>query len=282
MWTTEQLLAEAVEGRVAERFGGSDELEQFSRDELLEGAQQVLARPQAAERTPAARPLGRRLLAAQWTLLLEHVQLPDNPAVLEPCAGGSDPVVVALDVLFGATASYVTINLNRKLAAELMARAEKLALDVRLIEGDAQTLSTYFDDAAFDCVCLHHAVNDILQTAVAGLRGMDTRDIDWWPTERRMIEWLGEQHQEDGLASVGLPELTTILDGAARALRPGGAMCFDHWTWEYHLGLDWFPGELFNGLIPLAREVARSLSVPLEEITPEGLDRQWWMVLRRR
>ncbi len=282
MWTTEQLLAEAVEGRVAERFGGSDELEQFSRDELLEGAQQVLARPQAAERTPAARPLGRRLLAAQWTLLLEHVALPDNPAVLEPCAGGSDPVVVALDVLFGDTAAYTTINLNRKLAGELMARAEKLALNVRLIEDDAQSLSTYFDDATFDCVCLHHAVNDILQTAVAAQWGMDTRDIDWWPTERRMIEWLGEQHQEDGLASVGLPELKTILEGAARALRPGGAMCFDHWTWEYHLGLDWFPGELFNGLIPLAREVARSLSVPLEEITPEGLDRQWWMVLRRR
>jgi len=76
---------------------------------------------------------------------------------------------------------------------------------------------------------------------VAAQWGMDTRDIDWWPTERRMIEWLGEQHQEDGLASVGLPELATILEAAARALRPGGAMCFDHWTWEYHLGLDWFP-----------------------------------------
>ena len=45
--------------------------------------------------------------------------------------------------------------------------------------------------------------------------------------------------------------------------------------------MDWFPGELFSQLIPLAREVALSLSVPLVEITPAGLDRQWWMVLRK-
>ncbi|NCO43347.1 MAG: hypothetical protein GW911_04795 [Armatimonadetes bacterium] len=92
---------------------------------------------------------------------------------------------------------------------------------------------------------------------------------------------LAEHHQADGLASVGIPELAAIFALAARAVQPDGALCFDHWTWEYHLGLDWFPGELFNGLIPLAREVALSLPVALEETTPEGLDRRWWMVLRR-
>jgi SAM-dependent methyltransferase len=281
VWTTQQLIAEAIDGRVGERFGGADELEEFSRDDLLKGAEQVIARPQEIERAPGARPLSRRLLAAQWTLLLEHLELPDNPTVLEPCAGGSDPVVVALDVLFGAAADYTTINLNRKLASELLSRAEGLAIDVRLIEDDARNIGAHFEEASVDCVCFHHAVNDILQTAVAATRDMDTRDIDWWPTEQQMIEWLGAQHEEDGLESVGLPTLRTILESAARALKPGGPMCFDHWTWKYHLGLDWFPGELFNGLIPLARKVALSLDTDLEEITPEGLDRQWWMVLRR-
>jgi len=280
MWPTEQLLAEAVGGRVGERFRGLDSVGELSRDELRRAAEQVLARPQMAEFAPGARPLSGRLLAAQWTLLLESLGLPECPQVLELCAGGSDPVIVALDVLFGARATYVAVNLNRKLAAELMERAETLDLRIRLIEGDAQNLRRHFADAAFDCACFHHAVNDILQTAVAGRHGLDTRDIDWWPTERRMIEWLAEQHQEDGLASVGLPELRTILTSAASVLRPGGAMCFDHWTWEYHLGLDWFPGELFNNLIPLAREVATSLPVPLEETTPAHLDRRWWMVLR--
>jgi hypothetical protein len=116
---------------------------------------------------------------------------------------------------------------------------------------------------------------------VAAHHDYDTRDIDWWPNERQMIEWLDEQHQADGLASAGLPELRAILEAAAQVVKPGGALCFDHWTWEYHLGLDWFPGELFNNLIPLARREALSLSAPLEEITPEGVDRQWWMVLRK-
>jgi hypothetical protein len=132
-----------------------------------------------------------------------------------------------------------------------------------------------------DCVCFHHAVNDILQTAVAAKYGLDTRDIDWWPTERQMIEWMAHEHAQHGLAEVGLPELRAILGAAARVVKPGGALVFDHWTWEYHLALDWFPGDLFNHLIPLAREVALSLDTPLLEITPEGLDRQWWMVLRK-
>jgi SAM-dependent methyltransferase len=281
MWTTYQLLAEAVGGRVGRRFAGLDEVDALSREELLHGAEQVLARPQKAEFIPGARPLSRRLLAAQWTLLLESLALPEQPHMLELCAGGSDPVVVALDVLYGSAATYVTINLNRKLAAELQERAAALDLKIKVIEDDACRLPEHYAPGSVDCVCFHHAVNDILQTAVAGAHGLDTRDIDWWPTERRMIEWLAAQHGRDGLASVGLPELKAILQNAAVVVRPGGHLCFDHWTWEYHLGLDWFPGDLFNGLVPLARAVALSLSTPLEEVTPSGLDRRWWMVLRR-
>jgi hypothetical protein len=282
MWTPEQLLAEAVGGRVGKRFAGLDEVDGLGEAELREGARQVLARPQAAEFLPNARPLSRRLLAAQWTLVLESLGLPAAPRVLELCAGGSDPVIVALDVLYGARATYITVNLNRKLAGELMERLAGLELEGQIIEDDAQFLLEHFPGPSFDCVCFHHAVNDILQTAVAAKHGLDTRDIDWWPTERQMIEWLDEQNRADGLASVGLPELRAIFESAASVVKPGGALVFDHWTWEYHLGLDWFPGELFNNLIPLAREVALSLSTPLTEVTPEGLDRRWWMVLRKQ
>jgi SAM-dependent methyltransferase len=281
MWTAEQLLAEAVGGRVGERFVGLDEVDQLSAEELAQGAAQVLARPQKAEFIYGARPLSRRLLAAQWTLLLEGLELPEQPRVLELCAGGSDPVVVALDVLFGAEAEYVTLNLNRKLAEELTERFAGLDLRAEIIEDDAQNVPALFPEPVFDCVCFHHAVNDILETAVAEAHGWDTRDLDWWPNERQMIEWMDEQYRADGMAAVGLPELRRILEAAAQVVKPGGMLCFDHWTWEYHLGLDWFPGDLFNNLIPLAREVALALPTPLEEVTPEGIDRQWWMVLRR-
>jgi len=281
MWTVDGLLAEAVGGRVGRRFGGLDDVDVMAAEALRTAAEQVLARPQKSEFIPGARPLSRRLLAAQWTLVLESLGLPAEPKVLELCAGGSDPVVVAVDTLFGNRATYVTVNLNRKLAAELTERAQGLELQIEIIEEDAQNLNAIFPDASVDCVCFHHAVNDILQTAVAGKYGLDTRDIDWWPTERQMIEWMAEEHRKHGLAEVGLPELRAILEAAARVVKPGGALVFDHWTWEYHLALDWFPGDLFNHLIPLAREVALSLDTCLEEITPAGLDRQWWMVLRR-
>lgn len=281
MWTPTQLLAEAVGGRVGTRFVGLDEVDQLTPEQLREGAAQMLARPQKAEPIYGARPLSRRLLAAQWALVLESLNLPDQPQVLELCAGGSDPVVVALDVLFGAQAEYVTVNLNRKLADELIERLTGLDLRARIIEDDAQNVPALFPEPAFDCVCFHHAVNDILETAVAEAHGWDTRDLDWWPNERQMIEWLDESNRADGMAAVGLPQLRRIFESAAQVVKPGGALVFDHWTWEYHLGLDWFPGDLFNHLIPIAREVALSLSVPLKEITPAGLDRQWWMVLQR-
>ncbi len=281
MWTIEQLLGEAVAGRVGDRFRLLDEVDRLSPEQLRAGAQQVLARPQLAEFIPGARPLSRRLLAAQWTLLMEGLDLPPGPRVLELCAGGSDPVVVAMDVLFAACASYITINLNRKLAAQLLERAAALALPVRIIEDDARNVPAHFPDGSLDCICFHHAINDILQTAVAAAHGWDTRDLDWWPNERQMIEWLGEQHRQDGLTAVGIPELRAILESAARAVKPGGTLCFDHWTWEHHLSLPWFPGDLFNDLMPLARKVAMSLPIPLEEVTPAGLDRRWWMVLRR-
>ena len=281
LWTTEQLLSEAVRGRVGNRFRGLDDVDHLDAEALRVGAEQVLARPQKSEFIPGARPLSRRLLAAQWTLVLASLGLPAEPKVLELCAGGSDPVVVAVDVLFGNRATYVTVNLNRKLAAELTERAEGLDLQIEIIEDDAQNLNAIFADASMDCLCFHHAVYDILQTAVAAKYGLDTRDIDWWPTERRMIEWMAHEHAQHGLTEVGLPQLRAILEAAARVVKPAGPLVFDHWTWEYHLALDWFPGDLFNHLIPIAREVALSLDTPLEEVTPEGLDRQWWMVLRK-
>lgn len=282
MWTAKQLLAEAVGGRVGERFVGLDEVDGLTAEELAQGAAQVLARPQKAEFIPGARPLSRRLLAAQWTLVLEALGLPQRPRVLELCAGGSDPVVVALDVLFGAEAQYITVNLNGKLAAELTERLAGLQLRASIIQDDAQNVPALFPEPQFDCVCFHHAVNDILETAAAEANGWDTRDLDWWPNERQMIEWMDEQYRADGMQAVGLPQLRGILQAAAEVVKPGGALVFDHWTWEYHLGLDWFPGDLFNSLIPIAREVALKLDTPLDDVTPEGLDPQWWMVLRRR
>ena len=279
MWTPEQILHETVKARVAQRYPGGEDPGAWTEAELLDGVRGALRRPQPTDLPPASRALERRVWAAQWMLVLDSLGLPAEPRVLEPCAGGGEGVVVALDALFGSRAHYTTVNLNRPLAAELIERTRHLAIRVEVIEDDAVNLARYFPEDSLDCACFHHAVNDILQTAVAGRHGLDTRDIDWWPTERMMIEWLGAQFREDGLASAGLPELTTIIESAALAVKPGGHLVFDHWTYEGLLGLDWFPADLFQNLIPLARRVALSVGVPLEEITPPGLDRQWWMVL---
>ncbi len=282
MWTTEELAAMATDGPVGQRYPAEESLRGLSREALLTSAAHILARPQRAELDPRARPLTNRLLATQWVKVLGCLDLPDRVEVMELCAGGSEPVVIALDVLFGDRAHYRTINLNRRLAAELRQKTARLDLRMEVIEDNAVDLRRHFRAASFDLIAFHHAVNDILETAVAAAHGFDTRDIDWWSDERMMIEWLDQQDRADSLRSVGLPELTSIIGAAASVTRPGGYLVFDHWTFEHYLQTDWFPSELFTRLIPIAREVAMGVEAGLEEVTPEGLDPQWWMVLRRR
>jgi hypothetical protein len=282
MWTLDELATMATEGPVGQRVWGEDPVRSMDRQELVAATARICARPQQAEGDPRARTLTNRLLACQWVKVLESLSLPDEPQVLELCAGGSDPVVVALDVVFGSRATYQTVNLNRVLAAELRQKTAPLSLEIEIIEDDARDLAEHFGPGSFDLIAFHHAVNDILETAVAADHGFDTRDIDWWTDERMMIEWLAEQDRADGLRRVGLPELSAILGAAAEVCKPGGYLVFDHWTFEHHLSQDWFPAHLFGRLIPLAREVVMGLEAGLEEVTPAGLDRQWWMVLRKR
>ena len=75
-----------------------------------------------------------------------------------------------------------------------------------------------------------------------------------------------------------------VREGARRALTrpmPGGFLLFDHWTWEGHRSLEWFPWELFCALVPLAREWIRGAGLPLEERLLAGRSPQWWMRLQK-
>src|SRR5207244_1229372 len=81
----------------------------------------------------------------------------------------------------------------RPLADQLRAKLGKVRMATRIIEDDARRAETHLSPGSVDVACFHHAVNDLLQTAVAEPRGMDTRTVDWWPNERQMIEWLAEE-----------------------------------------------------------------------------------------
>ncbi|MCC7493353.1 MAG: hypothetical protein IT204_13445 [Fimbriimonadaceae bacterium] len=253
----------------------------FSEQEVLESCRHVLVRPHPLEVPVAGMALLNPALAGSWLAVFADLGLPRELAVYEPCAGSSEPIALATEVYSGGQGRYVTLNLNQRLAAELRPKLARLRGDWQIIDDYAQLAGQHLAPGSFDVACFHHAVNDLVQTAVAEPRGMDTRSLEWWSHERQMIEWLAEEFEAGELALRARPALVAAVAQAATLVRPGGWLIFDHWTWERYRQVDWFPFGLFTELIPLARGWIAAAGLPLREATPASLDPQWWMAWQR-
>ncbi|MCY3023466.1 MAG: hypothetical protein NTW87_31185 [Planctomycetota bacterium] len=186
----------------------------------------------------------------------------------------------ATEAYSGGKATYQTINLNRRLREQLQQKIAHLKMSIRVIEDNAQRALAHLPPRSFDVACFHHAVNDILQTAAAEPRGMDTTSVDWFPNERQMIEWLAEDAMAGRLDKRGRPELMQIVQDTAQLVRPGGYLLLDHWNWCKFIGVAWFPWELFYNLIPMTRRWVAESGLRLLEVRLEGVDPQWWLILQ--
>ena len=227
-------------------------------------------------------PVLDAVLAAQYYTVFQSLALPNNLRVYEPCVGASCPVLLAAQAHGGDSASYLSINLNRPLREKLLDKIAHLSLSVTVIEDNARAALGHVPPASMDVACFHHAINDILQTAVSEPRGMDTTTVDWFPNERQMIAWLAEDAAAGRLAERAKPELLHIVSDAVQLVRPGGYLVFDHFNWCRFIGVDWFPWDLFYNLIPMTRAWVSEAQLPLSEIFLPGVDPQWWMVLQVR
>ncbi|HET6386039.1 MAG TPA: hypothetical protein VFJ58_21820 [Armatimonadota bacterium] len=256
------------------------QIQALSQDDLQEGARRVMTRPMPGDVSQAGRLLLNPCLAVQWISMFEELRLPAPLKLFEACAGGSDPVILAAEIYTAGRAEYTTINLNRKLAGELRGRLGKLRLRARIIEDHVEQAHNHIPRGSMDVACFHHAINDILQTAVSEPRGLDTRDIDWWTEERQMIEWLGDDYASGRLDDYARPALLNAVRRAIEMVRPGGYILFDHWTWDAHRQMSWFPWELFCSLIPLAREWIQEAGLPLVERPLKGRNPRWWACFR--
>ncbi|HZT40862.1 MAG TPA: hypothetical protein VFA07_01670 [Chthonomonadaceae bacterium] len=251
-------------------------------EEVWDAARRSLTRPLPGDTSQGARLLLNPCLAVQWLSAFEELGLPKALRVFEPCAGSSEPVILAAEIYSDGTGEYTTINLNRPLAAQLREKLAKLRMKIHIIEDNALKAYAHLQPGSIDIACFHHAINDILQTAVSEPRGMDTRVVDWWPNERQMITWLAEEAEADRLGVHARPALVEAVRQAVTLVRPGGFLLFDHWTWEGHRNNGWLPWELFCNLIPLAREWISEAGLPVTERSLSGRDPQWWMCLQTR
>lgn len=281
MWKPEQVVRDITNGAIFEKLREQTRkaITAIPQDEILEGVAALLKRPQARN-IPHIRTLSIPVLAAEYRDVFEALDLPRRLSVYEPCVGGSEPVIIAAEAYGSGQANYLTVNLNRQLRAELQRKISHLESSIRIVDDNAQRVLSYLEPNSVDVACFHHAINDILQTAVSEPRGMDTATIDWWPNERQMIEWMAEDFESGLIEERGKKELMEIIGDAVKLVRPGGYLIFDHWTFLGHKELDWFPWELFCDLVPIARQWIKESSLPVAEVELPDADPQWWMFLR--
>lgn len=277
LWNVQRVAQEISEGII---FQSLDEAAQSELKGMHNIPSKVLGALQHPKPLDISIPVFWAVLAAQYYEIFEALELPRALSVYEPCVGASNPVIVATEAYSGGQGRYLTINLNHKLREQLQGKIGHLKMDLQIITDNAQNAFTHLKPHAFDVACFHHAINDILQTAVSEPRGMDTTAIDWFPNERQMIEWLAEDAKAGLLEQRGKPELMQIVSDAARLVRPGGYLIFDHWNWCKFIGVDWFPWDLFYNLIPMTRKWIAASGLPVTEPHLEGMDPQWWMVWR--
>ena len=277
LWDPERVTQAICDGPIFQSMGEGARAELAAIDDIAGKVVGALQNPKPLD---ICMPVFNAVLAAQYYEILEALQPPKDFAVYEPCVGASCPVILAAEAYSAGRARYLTINLNRPLREQLQAKIAHLRMHVRIIEDNAQHALQHLEPHSFDVACFHHAVNDILQTAVSEPRGMDTTTVDWFPNERQMIEWLAEDAEAGLLDQRGRPELMQIIGDAVRLVRPGGYLIFDHFNWRRFIGVDWFPWDLFYNLIPMTRAWIAGSGLPLSEITLEGADPQWWLVLQ--
>ncbi|MCC6443751.1 MAG: hypothetical protein IT210_09895 [Armatimonadetes bacterium] len=256
------------------------EIAALSDDELVTVLQEEEARPMPIASLPHPKRLSFAVLTLQWLSAYRAVGLPEDARLLEVCAGGSPPALIALYLHTQNRGRYTGINLNRPLTAQFKDEVAHLPVEAEIIEENAIRVGERFQPGSLNAVAFHHAVNDILQTAVAEPRGIDTRTVDWWPHEMTMISWLAEV-AGGGRWEKGKPELLACIKAALAVTEPGGWLIFDHFTWDGHRKNPEFPARLFHDMIPLTRRWMQESGLPCQEVVFEGFDPQWWMFLQK-
>lgn len=277
LWKPAQIMLQISGGAIFQVLDDSARNELAKIADLEEKVKSALSHPKPLD---ICMPVFNDVLAAQYHGIFEVVQLSRKMTIYEPCVGASNPVILAAEAYSNGNAQYTAINLNRNLREQLQHKIAYLRMNISIIEDDAQKAGDYITPGSFDVACFHHAVNDILQTAVSEPRGMDTKQIDWFSCERQMIEWLAEDAEAGLLDQCGKPQFMKIVGDAVNLVRSGGFLIFDHYNWCRFLGVPWFPWDFFYNLIPLMRQWIEESGLPVKEICLQGVDPQWWLILQ--
>lgn len=216
-----------------------------------------------------------------WCVLWEELELPRGSTVLEVAAGDTTYVPEALAVYGGGCGRYVTANLNQDLTRGFLQKTKALALDVEVVEDNADQIDRYFAPGTFSLAAFQHAVNDLIQTIAAERHGIDTTTNSWWSVLPSMVRLVMDYSAAGRLGAVIAPALIRVLRPVADVVAEGGYLVFNNCVFQMDLDAG-YSRDLYMSLIPLTRRWIEESDLPLQIVEADWLDDQWWLVAQKK
>lgn len=217
---------------------------------------------------------------AAWFNIYEKLSMPKNLCVLEIATGEANYVIKALDVYSGSMGKYVTFNLNRELTKNFIDKTRDMAVEVQVVEDNGNNALNYYEENSFDVIAFHHAVNDIVQTIIADIEGIDTINQNWWETETQMLQAVMKYYNQGKLKAAAYDGFIEIIRVCSRVLKKKGYMVFDNRSFCGYEERG-YSTEFHNSYINLAREWIKEADLGLEQVHIDGYDENWWMILKK-
>lgn len=216
-----------------------------------------------------------------WHHMFKTLSLPADTSVYEIAAGDSIYVPQALEAYSAGHGSYVTFNLNKELTQNFRAKTKNMRMNIRVIEDNGVHVLRYFQEGSFDVIAFQHAVNDIMQTIVADIDGIDTLHNNWWEIEPQMLQAVYTRYRAGTLKETAYEKFIDIIKVCYQSLKQGGYMIFDNCTFNATYDEAVYSMEFHSLYIDMVREWIAEADLGLEEITVDGYKKKWWMILRK-
>ncbi len=216
-----------------------------------------------------------------WYNMFKTLGTPSDMNVYEIAAGDSIYVPQALEAYSAGQGKYVTFNLNKELTQNFIAKTNKMDIEIRVIEDNGINALNYFDCGSFDVIAFQHAVNDIIQTIVADIDGIDTLHNNWWEIEPQMLKAVYTRYKAGTLKETVFEKFIDIIRVCRDSLKKGGYMVFDNCTFNAVYDENVYSMEFHSLYIDIVREWIAEAELGLEEVKVDGYKSKWWMVLKK-
>lgn len=218
---------------------------------------------------------------ASWYNLFEQLNMPPDASIFEIGSGDTAYIPKAMNAYSsGRGGKYVTANLNNELSRGFREKTKDMELTVEIIQDHGASLSKYYSEESFAVAAFHHALNDIIQTIIADLEGIDTIHNNWWEIEPQLLQAVMKYHHAGKLKNAAYEPFISLIDSCRQLLQKGGYMIFDNCTYAGYERVG-YSSEFHGDYIDLARAWIKEADLGLEEVEMALYDSKWWMVLRK-